>query len=348
MGRRPKGEGGITQRQDGRWQGTLYVDGPGGKKLRKYVYGKTPREVSEKLRTAREAKEAGLRFDADKITVEKYLLLWVTDYIKGTVKHSTWKRYEQLVRVHLVPELGTLRLSKLTAAHVQSLYSRKLGSGLSPRTVEYIHRTLRKALKEAMGFDLVRRNVTEHVKPPSVQQKEMMCLSLEQVTKLLEQAEGDPLEALYVLALETGLRQGELLGLRWQDVDFERGVIYVRQQLSWRSGEHYRFETLKNFGSERPVAMTSGCVRALRIRRRLQLEHKVRCRQAWNEHDLVFCTQIGTPIHHRNLVRRSFKPLLERAELPSIRFHDLRHTSATLLLAKGVYLGTVLLATLRN
>ena len=217
--KRGPGEGSIYKRKDGLWvaQYTAYVET--GKKI-KYIYGKTRKEVAAKLASAIAERDSGIIFDCGSLSVERYLDRWL-DSVEDTVKERTWQRHEEVVRLHLKPSVGKVRLDRLTAFQVQSLYRAKLDSRLSPRTVRIIHTTLHKALKQAAKWSLISRNVTEAVVSPRSPRKEIRPLSEGQVKILLEAAQGTELYALYVLAVTTGMRQGELLGLKWEDLDLE-------------------------------------------------------------------------------------------------------------------------------
>ncbi|HEY6713828.1 MAG TPA: hypothetical protein VI055_16320 [Rubrobacter sp.] len=224
MGKRGNGEGGISRRKNGLYMARYMVQTPTGSK-RKTLYGKTRREVDEKLTKAKADRDGGLVFDADNLKLGEYLARWLADSVRDTVHPTTFERYEQLVRLHIRPVLGKVKLKNLTSAHVRGLYREKLDAGLSPRTVQYVHVTLHKALKQAIADGLIPRNATEAVKPPQVRQEEMRPLTAEQVKVLFEAAKGDRLEALYILAVTAGLRQGELLGLKWDDIDLEVGTL---------------------------------------------------------------------------------------------------------------------------
>jgi integrase len=224
MGKRGNGEGGISRRKNGLYMARYMVQTPTGSK-RKTLYGTTRREVDEKLTKAKADRDGGLVFDADNLKLGEYLARWLADSVRDTVHPTTFERYEQLVRLHIRPVLGKVRLKNLTSAHVRGLYREKLDAGLSPRTVQYVHVTLHKALKQAIADGLIPRNATEAVKPPQVRQEEMRPLTAEQVKVLFEAAKGDRLEALYILAVTAGLRQGELLGLKWDDIDLEVGTL---------------------------------------------------------------------------------------------------------------------------
>ena len=245
-------------------------------------------------------------------------------------------RDEQIVRLHLKPALGRVKLSKLTPAHVQGLYRNKLRSGLSPATVQKIHTVLHKALAQALKWNMIPRNATDAVKAPRPAPEEMRSLSPDESRKLMEAVRGDKLEALYVLAVHTGMRQGELLALKWEDVDLNEGVIHIRRTLT-RSGGRIALGEPKTKGSRRPVHLTGAAVEASRGHLERQLEEIERLGDLYHDHGLVFTSQVGTLINPTNLRRRSFAALLERAGLPQIRFQDLRHTCATLLLSRNVH-----------
>lgn len=259
---------------------------------------------------------------------------WLADSVRDTVRRRTYERYESIVRVHLKPSLGRVKLMALTPAHVRGLYREKLDAGLAPRGVLHIHRTLSKALKRATDDGLIPRNAAAPVKPPRPRGEEIRPLDREQVCSLFETARDDRLEALYVLAVTAGLRRGELQGLKWEDLDLEAGTLQVRRTLSEPKGGCL-FEAPKS-GKGRNIRLTQKAAAALREHRKHQLEERMKRGDLWQDHGLVFSSGIGTPISGGNL-NRNFKSTLKRAGLPdTTRFHDLRHTCATLLLKQGV------------
>ena len=245
---------------------------------------------------------------------------------QGTVKQRTLENYEYVVRLHLVPTLGHLKLKALTPMHVQSLNSSKLDSGLSVRTVRLVHTTLHKAIKQAVRWGLLPRNVTEAASPPKLStdaRKEIQPLTREQALVLLETVRGDRLEALYVLALTAGL-------------NLEGATLSVRQQLTRTRKDGLCFTTPKSPRSRRSIKLTRSAVEALKHHRAAQNEQRLRLGTLWQDSGLVFTSLNGTPLDVANLTYGSFRPLLERAGLPRIRFHDLRHTCVTLLLLRNV------------
>lgn len=326
--KRGNGEGSIYKRKDGRWA-AKYTSSNG---KRKEVYGKTRKEVAKKVVEAISRREEGLSSEDIPKLVE-YLNTWLNGSVKGSVRERTFERYEEISRKHLTPELGSTKLNNLTPAQVQGLYRRKLDSGASPRTVQYIHATLHKALKQAVKWGLIPTNVTEAVTPPRLLKKEIKPLSPEQVQIFLKSIEGDRLEAIYVLAITTGLRQGELLGLKWEDIDLDAGMIRVRRTLS-KSNKSLVFNPPKSAKGNRNVGLTDLGIRILKKHQTLQNEDKV----SWTEdHGLIFPNTDGRPRSSRGYLTEALKKVIKKASLPEIRFHDLRHTCATLLLTRGIH-----------
>ncbi len=332
MPRRGHGEGSIFKRSDGRWAATITLEG----RRRKTFYGKTRRDVQEQLTVALRERQQGILATGPQQTLGQFLTRWLEDTARPRVRPRTWDGYEQLVRLHIVPELGGLRLDKVTPQHLAWLYTHKLGEGLSPRRVQYLHAVLHASLKQALRWNLIARNPADAVTAPKPKRRDIHALTPGEARTLLDAAQGDPLEALYVLALTTGMRQGEILGLRWADVDLAAGRVQVRHTLQRRSGT-WSLDEPKTERSRRSIALTTLAAEALRHHRTRQLQARLLVGPEWQEHDLLFCDDFGQPLDGRSLLRRSFYPLLARAELPRIRFHDLRHSAATLLLTQGVH-----------
>jgi integrase len=317
--RRVKGEGSVYRRGDGRVVGE-YEDANG---KRRYVSGKTKPEVRIKLRKLLADRDEGIAYDSENLTVGTYLVKWL-EAVKGSVRDRTWERHEQVVRLHLEPTIGSVRLDRLNALQVQSVYGQKLESGLSPRSVEIVHTTLHKALKQAMGWTLIPRNVAEAATPPRPIRREIKPLSRDQARTLLEAARGDALHAFYVLAVTTGMRNGELLALQWRDVDLDARTLGVR-----RTVFNGVVSPPKTAAGNRTIRLTGLAVAALKEHRLVAAKRRI---SEW-----VFLSRAGTPLSVHNVHNRSWKPLLERAGLPpSTRMHDLRHTCATLLLSRGI------------
>lgn len=256
-------------------------------------------------------------------------------YHSSAEQHPTaHSRQLQLVRLHLKPNLGKHQLSALTPQHVQALLNEKLAAGLSPRTVTYLRAVLRRALNQALRWGLVARNVAALTEPPKAVRFQATALTEGQAVALLATARGDRLEALYAVALALGLRQGEALGLRWQDVDLEARTLTVAVALSRVDGKLVLAEP-KTATSRRTLPLPTELVAALKDHRARQNAERLRTGERWHDNGLVFTTGIGTPISPRNLVR-DFQALRERAGLPPMRFHDLRHSCISFLAAQGV------------
>lgn len=345
IGKRGNNEGSITRRADGRWQARVSLDAGN----RKYFYGKTRQEVAAQLTAALRDRDQGLPPIADeRQTLVQYLDNWLAT-MRSTVRPRTWQRYEQYIRLHTMPLLGKVPLTKLTAQQVQGLYANRLEAGCSPTSVKHLHTVLHKALEDALRLGLVQRNVVDLVRAPRMRRVEMRVLSLEQVRALLLVARGDRFEALYTLAVTTGMRRGELLALKWRDVDLGQGsggasgthasgqpALQVRATLQKTKGGFVYAEP-KSARSRRRIALTAAAAEALRTHRARQAEERLLIGPEWEEHDLVFCTHQGRPLSGSNVLNQNFHPLLKRAGLPRMRFHDLRHTAATLLLLRGVH-----------
>ena len=338
-GRRANGEGTVYIRRDGRPEARYTVATPSGSK-RKTITGRkgqTKEDLATEMRRRLVAAEGRVFTDEENLALGDYIDRWLRDSVRDTVRQRTYERYEQMVRVHVKPALGHVKLTKLHPGLIRGLYRERLDSGLAPRTVQYIHVTLRKALAQAVSDGLVARNATDGVKAPRPRKKEMNPLSGDQARAFLAAArEGsDRFEALYVLAVHTGMRRGELLGLQWDDVDLAAGTLQVRRSLAEaRTG--FRYEPPKN-GRGRRILLSATATAALKRHRKLQIEERLRAAGAMEDHGLIFCNELGRPKNASALISRGFLPLLWRAGLPRIRFHDLRHTCATLLLMRGVH-----------
>jgi integrase len=241
------------------------------------------------------------------------------------------------MRVHVISTLGKIPLAKLTPQRLQALYADRLASGRSPTTVRSIHAVLHTALEAAVKWGLVARNVSDLVSAPRPHRKEMLVLNRDQARTFLDIAQGDRLQALYVTALTCGMREGELLALRWRDVDLEAGHLQVRNTLQKLPGQPPVIAPVKTDYSRRKINLSATAAEALGAHRTRQIEERLAKGPAWEDWELVFCTTTGTPLNGKSLLQRGLRPLLKRADLPPLRVHDLRHSCATLLLLQGVH-----------
>lgn len=336
--RRGAGEGSIYQRADGRWAAVVDLGWQGGKRRRKFIYGKARREVADKLRDALRAQAQGALLVDERVVVSQFLDEWLKA-VRPSVRPSTWLRYEQFSRIHVVPGVGHIKLQALTPQHLHRLHGEMLAGGTAAGTVLLVHRFTHRALEQAMRWGVVTKNVAKHVDPPRVHRAERRVLTPVEAVRFLDAVTADRHEALYVLALTTGMRQGELLALHWADLDLERGVVQVRKSLGLNDDQRRVIGKTKTDGSQRGILLTERALEALAKHRDRQGAEAATPRHwgMWEESDLVFANAVGRTLSPHNLLQRSFHPTLERAGLPRIRFHDLRHTTATLLLSEGVH-----------
>jgi integrase len=335
--RRQHGEGSITEVQGGkkfmiRW----WQDAPDGRRVRKTAYAKSKKEAQQKLNEAIYNQNKGIHFDETTILSE-WLDRWLEDAVKGSVAEGSYRQYTIHANHHIKPTLGALKLARLTAAHIQSLYAEKLRSGLAPATIRLTHSVLHRSLDQAVKFGLIPQNPAKRVDPPRIKQDEITPLSPEAARTFLAAARGERFETLFTVALSTGMRIGELLGLRWEDVDLEVGTLRVSRQLQrYGDGKGPQLVAPKD-GSSRTITLPQKALESLKHHRARQAEERLKAPWYAEEWDLVFASEVGTPLDPRHVTHRHFKPLLAKAGLPDIRFHDLRHACATLLLARGTH-----------
>jgi integrase len=341
--KRNAGEGSIFERSDGRWCAQLDRGWEGGKRRRKYVYGATAQEVRDQLLQARSDRAAGLPVVVGRQTVAQFLQDWLENSVKPSVRPLTHEQYRQHVKLYLAPLLGHHRLSKLAPQHVRAFLKRKLEDGLSPRTVQLSLVILRRSLGQAVKDGLTGRNVAKLVDGPRVRHFEGQTLSPEDARALLDAAKGERFEALYTAALAVGLRMGEALGLRWQDVNLDRRSLTVNrilERIGRGHGSTLQLVEPKTSRSRRTVNLSEAAVRALRAHKVRQLEERLAAGLRWQDSGLVFPNSLGKPLDPHEL-HNGFKALLTKAGLPNIRFHDLRHSAASLMLAQGIPLRSI-------
>jgi integrase len=343
--RRGRGEGGVFQRPDGQWVGVLSQGfTAAGKRRRKVVYGKTKAEAQAKLRNLQSQADSGTLGDAGAMTLGQFLTHWLEVVHKPQVQQGTYDRNELLVRLHLGPRLGTVRLCKLSELHVERFLAEMIADGHSASCSRRCGRLLRTALKHAAKKRLIARNPALDVPLPRAAKAEMTVYDAGQAAAFLKAARADRLFALYVLALDTGMRQGELFGLQWPDFDFEGGSVQVQRSLQELKGKH-KLKEPKTAKARRRIDLS-------RFALAVMLDHRKAMLAEGHVAGPVFCDTEGGFLRKSNLQRNSFKPTIKRANraavedaamkgsaqalLPEIRFHDLRHTSATLLLMANV------------
>ncbi len=325
---RGNGEGGISWREDRQcWVASVSL--PDGK-VKKHC-AKTKRECQEWIRQMQATIRQGMPILDSRKTVAQYLSEWLV--VKKTqVRERTFVRYQHLVVKHVFPVIGKKPLEKLTGQDLSMLYLQKQEDGLAPRTVVHIHRVLHTAFADAVMQGVLGRSPADLVRPPKAPQPEIRFLNADEAKQFLKAAQGDRLEALYVLALTTGMRQEELLGLKWDVVDLDGASLEVRRTLFWMTGRGPVWGEPKSDTSKRKISLAPTAVAALRRHKEKQAQERAASKR-WQDQGIVFCNTRGGPIEAANLLYRNYYPLLTKAKLPRMRFHDLRHSTASLLLA---------------
>lgn len=308
----------------------------------------TKKDAERELRRTLNQIDSGMYVAQSRFTVSEFLEAWLTEYVEPNLSAKIRIRYESIVQQHLIPAFGHIRLRSLRPRHVSPQYARWADSGrkneeqggLSPRTIVNHHRVLKGALGYAVQQQVLAANPADSVKPPRVAPPNIKVLDRPQLGHLLEIAKSTSIGPIVHLAGHTGMRQGEVLAVRWSDVNLDNGTLRVERALEYIPGEGIRFKTPKTARSRRTVTLSNSLVRALRRARAAQAQRRLSMGEGYGDQDLVFATQTGRPLSPRNVLRE-FGKLVDRAGIPKIRFHDLRHTHATILLNEGVPISVV-------
>jgi len=324
--RRGRGEGGIYQRGDGRWVGCVSLGcSVEGKRKRRVVYGATKQEVATKLRKLYDA--ASLPRELARITLESYLTRWL-DLVKPTVEFGTYRPYKHHVNNHIVPIIGTLKLVELKRFHVEELYAALTKKAVSAAMQRKIGTTLTIALGAAVDKEMIAFNPASRVRKPKAAKPEIHPLDPDQVAAFLSEAKEDRFYAFYVMAVDTGMRPGELFALRWSDIDFDAGRVTVKRSVAPNEWGQLEAKDVKTQKGRRQIRLSAFTLAALQ-------DHRKKMLAEGHAAAPVFCNTAGHYIHLKDLHRHSFKPILKRAGLADVRLYDLRHTCATLLLLAG-------------
>lgn len=329
-------EGHYRQRKDGRWECQFTL--PNG--TRKSVYGKSRPDVRAKMEEALGKARKGIDLKGERQTLAHFLSLWMDEVSRPKLRPSTIKSYESYIRLHITPALGHLTLAELTAQDVQRFLNASSKAGLSPRTVQYMRAILRAALAQALRWGYVERNVAALATPPRQKPKQVAALSAEHAARLIDATREDRLGNLFATALYTGLRQGELLGLRWPDIDLDAGTLRVRQAVQKIDGA-WQFVEPKSANGRRVVPLCQPAREVLRRQKEQVRAMRRHADLAWQEWGLVFPSALGTPLDSSN-VTHHLQRQLAAAELPRVTFHALRHTCGSLLHQEGVPARTIM------
>lgn len=368
-GKRGNGEGTIYERKPGQWAAVI-TDGTDpltGKPKRKFIYGKSFQDVSDKLLEVRSQKKNGTYVDPGKLTLGEWLTTWLEDYMKNSLRQTTYESYQVQVYKHIIPAIGHIKIKELETADLQRFYNAKLErgradkvknekgelvtreGGLSPKSVRYIHGIINTALEQSIKERKLVINPAKAVKLPRNPKKEMLTLNVEEINEFLAHAKKYRYFAAYFVELATGLRRGELLALEWKNVHMTEkiedgkkayeGTIKITRQLVRVKGG-VSFQEPKTKLSKREVTISDEVVRVLKAHKAKQAAEILEAGDAYQKNDLVFCTALGHTLHPRSFTR-DFQGCLKSAGLKRVRFHDLRHTYATTLLEAGVPLNAV-------
>jgi len=341
--RSAQGAGSIRQRPDGRWE-ARYTTGrdPGtGKQVQKSVYGATQKEVLKRLQQVQTDMERGVFLEPSRMTVGQWLDVWQAEYLGG-VKPNTAYDYGQIIKNHIVPALGAVKLQQLKPHAVQKCYNvLQRDKELSPKTIKNVHGVFHSALKQAQRLGYIQQNPADNITLPRVERPDIQPMPENVLPAFLEAIQGHEFEAVYFVTVFTGLRKGEVLGLTWDNVDFERGVVCVRQQLIKKRGEKSFILASPKNDKPRTISPAQEVMAVLRGEEVRQKRNRLQAGAAWSNPDnLVFTNPLGRHLIP-NTVYCNFKRIAAALGAPDLRFHDLRHTYAVNALRSGDDIKTV-------
>jgi len=344
--RAASGTGSIRQRKNGRWEGRYSAghDTGTGKQIQKSVYGDTQREVVDKLAAIKAGIDAGTYTEPSKLTVGAWLDIWSAEYLGG-VKPRTLDSYKSSCRIHLKPALGAVKLTALSAHSIQTLFNRLQKDtdekkGLSPKSIKNLNGVLHKAFQQAVKLGYVRINPCDAIELPRIEKKEIHPLNEDQITAFLKAIQGHRWEMVYLITLFTGMRQGEVLGLKWDRVDFKHGTLLIDRQLQRnRSTGKHETVSVKNDKS-RKITPAQSIMTELWQYRRQQFLWRLKAGQTWEDTGLVFTNEFGHNLSAQT-VYLHYKKIMKSIGIPESRFHDLRHSYAVIALSSGDDIKTV-------
>ena len=347
--KRADGEGTLYQKPDGTWVGqiTIGYDPVTGKQKRRTFYGKTKAEVVKKMNEVLVDLERGTYIEPTNITLGNWIREWLDDR-KPHLTESTYNVYEMLIRVHIEPVLGDVTLKNLQTRRIQKLLNEKFTNGrvdgkggLSSRTVKYIHQALNGCLSQAVKERIISFNPAEYCELPKQEVNDIRVFSHEELQRFLQIAEKESQHfPAFYLSISTGLRRGELLGLTWDDIDFENYSININKQLVRSKKDGLVFKSLKTKKSKRRIKVDNTAIAVLKNHKTKQSKTKLSLGEIYQDNNLIFCTDIGMPLEPRNF-NRHFYMLVKKAKIPHTRLHDLRHLYATIAIESGVDLKIV-------
>lgn len=329
--------GQLIKRGENTWYVRVFLgrDTNGKRKyFNKTIHG-TKKDAQKFLNAKLREKDLGELIEASSVSLNEYVDKWLSEIAKHRVKENTFDRYQAIAETYIKKYIGQTRLCDLEAYQIQKFYNALQEKELSPRTIRYAHTVLSSALKQALKWRMIKHNPCDLCELPKLKKVEMKYLNPNEAILFLEVAKDNKYFALFLLAIETGMRPSEYLALKWSDISFENKSLSVKRAVVKKKGGGFIFSEPKTNKSRRNIPLSKEAVKELRKHRTRQLEYRLKIGENFNGLNLVFPSDVGTPIQHRNIVRRHFKPALKEAGLPDIRLYDLRHTMATLLLSAG-------------
>jgi integrase len=336
--------GQIIRRGDARFVVRIYLgsDANGKRRYHNHTVRGTKKDAQSWLTAALRRLDLGESLEMTTLSLNDYLDQWLVTAVTPKVRTHTLDDYTRTLARYVRPKLGKHKLTSITPMDLQALYGGMLADGLTARTVRLVHAVLSSAFKQGIRWQMLQQNPCANVELPKQQRKEMTALSPEQAARFLTAIQDNRYGILFSLMLATGIRPSEAYGLQWADLDWQRGLITIQRKLTRLRTGGWQFDEPKTVKSRRSIPLPASLLEALKTHRKAQLEERMRWGGEWQDNDLVFTSESGTPIHQRNLMRRYYKPALAKAGLPaSLRLYDLRHTCATLLLADGENLKVV-------
>lgn len=327
---RGKKEGSLSQRSNGNWRAQISQDN--GRRISRDF--KTKPEAQTWLHKMHGELENGFNYQGSKVTLSQYLQQWL-ETARVTLRLKTSYQYEQIIKNHILPHLGSIQLKDLSLLLIEQLYSDLVLAGVGSRTIRIVNNILHRSLDKAVRYGLLTHNPSQGAAVPRYVAAEMLVLDTSQVGQFLISARGSYYEALYHLAVTTGMRQAELFGLKWTDLELNNGILRICRQVERVDGHGWRFVEPKTKAGRRTIKLGEGSLHVLRLHKERQEIQKAVTGERWQENGLIFPSRVGTPGDPSNL-RIDFRRVLEKANLPQIRFHDLRHTAASIMLNHGV------------
>lgn len=340
--KRSNGEGTIFKRSDGRWCAAFYDDGPTPK--RHFVYGNTQAEVKKKLKEKKDWIASGKEEKKVSYTVESWVLYYLKNYKRNEVKETTFDTYMDQFKRHIKGEdIGKIKLEKLTSDILQNFYNSKQSEGYNPKTIKHIYILLNSALKKAVQLKIIKENVNAAAVLPKIKEFKAKTLSAGDVRRIIDEAKAEELYPIIILTIYTGMRKGEVMALKWDNVNFDEQELYVEGSLckvskepdsNGKGGHEYKILSPKTEKSKRTIPLVEIAVEALLIQKERQEKMKKTFENIYEDEDFVFARCDGQYLEQRSFMVQYHK-FLKKYNLPDIRFHDLRHTFASLLLESG-------------